>query len=104
MNRRRSIVRVPQLHGLTVRAAEDALLDAGLLPLQVGQGPGAERTDRDGATVVRGQDPRPGVRMVPGGRVRFWCASPGDDPPRGGGGTHLPRGPRPLSPAGRKPF
>lgn len=104
MSRRRSIVQVPQLHGLTVRAAENALLDAGLLPLQVSPGPGGERTDRDGALVVRGQDPRPGARAVPGGRVRFWCAPSGDDPPRGGGGTRLPRGPRPLSPAGYKPF
>jgi beta-lactam-binding protein with PASTA domain len=101
MSRRHSFVRVPELHGLTVRAAEDALLDAGLLPLLIKQEPGA---DRDGAMVVRRQDPHPGARVVPGGRVRFWCASPGDDPPRGGGGTRLPRGPRPLSPAGSKPF
>lgn len=104
MKRRRSIVLVPELYGLTVRAAEDALLDAGLLPLHLRQGPGAERPGRDGAMVVRGQDPHPGARMVPGCRVRFWCATSGDDPPRGGGGTRLPRGPQPLSPAGCKPL
>lgn len=105
MNRRSSIARVPELNGLSVRAAEDALLDAGLLPLQITQGSGACGTERDGAALVRGQAPRPQARMVTGGRVRFWCKPSGDDPPGGGGGgSLLPRGPRPLSPAGCKPF
>jgi hypothetical protein len=35
MSPRRSIAEVPELHGLWVGAAEDALLDAGLLPQRV---------------------------------------------------------------------
>ena len=95
---------MPELGGLSVRAAENAVLDAGLLPHRVSSDSGLACTDRQDAAVVRGQDPRPHARMDTGGRVCFWCAPLGDDPPGGGGGSRLPRGPRPLSPTGSKPF
>jgi hypothetical protein len=104
MSRLRSITEVPALHGLSVRAAEDALLDAGLLPHRVLPASGVACTEREDIVVVRGQDPRPQARVVTGSRVCFWCAPSGDDPPGGGGGTRLPRGPRPLSPTGSKPL
>jgi PASTA domain len=105
MGRRRRVAEVPDLNGLSVPDAENAVLDAGLLPRRVSQGSDLPCAGRqDGALVCR-QDPRPHARMVAGGQVCFWCAPPGDDPPGGGrGGSRLPRGPRPLSPTGSKPF
>lgn len=101
---RRPTAEVPELGGLTVRAAEDAVLDAGLLPHQVS--PGAETTcsERAARAVVRGQRPGPHTRVSGGTQVCFWCTTPGDDPPDGGGGggALLPQGPRPLSPSGAK--
>jgi hypothetical protein len=98
-------VEVPDLGGLSVTAAENAVLDAGLLPKRVSPGRDDACTDRRDGAVVCGQDPRPHERMAAGGRVRFWCAPPEDDDrPDGGGGSWLPRGPRPLSPTGSKPF
>jgi hypothetical protein len=64
MNRLRSITEVPALYGLPVRAAEDALLDAGLLPHRVLPASGVACTDREDVAVVRGQDPRPQARIV----------------------------------------
>ena len=106
MSRRRSVAEVPELGGLSVSAAENALLDAGLLPLCVSSGSGVAGASRQDGAVVRGQDPRPHARMVMGSRVCFWCATDGDDPPGrgGGGGSRLPRGPRPLTPTGSKPL
>ena len=105
MGRRRPLAEVPDLSGLTVTAAEDAVLDAGLLPQRVSQGSDLPCGGRQDGTVVCGQSPRPHARTVAGGRVCFWCAPTGDDPPGGGrGGSRLPRGPRPLSPTGCKPF
>lgn len=104
MRRRGSIAEVPELDGLSVRAAENTLLDAGLLPHRVTSGSGLACAGRHDAAVVRGQDPRPHTRMVTGGQVCFWCTSAGDDPPSGGGGSWQPRGPRPLLPSGSKPM
>jgi beta-lactam-binding protein with PASTA domain len=102
---RRPVAEVPDLGGLTVTAAENAVLDAGLLPQRVSQGSDLPCADRQDGTVVCGQNPRPHARMVAGARVCFWCAPTGDDPPGGGGGgSRLPRGPRPLSPTGSKPL
>lgn len=100
---RRPDVEVPELAGLTVRAAEDVVLDAGLLPHQVSPDSGPGRPEREDAAVVRGQHPHPHARIAGGAEVRFWCTVTGDDPP-GGGGSRLPRGPRPLSPSGAKPW
>jgi hypothetical protein len=105
MRRRGSIAEVPELDGLSVRAAENTLLDAGLLPHRVTSGSGLACAGRHDAAVVRGQDPRPHTHMVTGGQVCFWCTSAGDDPPSGGGGgSWQPRGPRPLLPSGSKPM
>ncbi|WP_414637712.1 PASTA domain-containing protein [Actinomycetospora sp.] len=102
---RRAVAEVPDLSGLTVAAAENAVLDAGLLPQRVSQGSYLPCAGRQDGTVVCGQNPRPYARMVAGRRVCFWCMPTGDDPPGGGGGgSRLPRGPRPLSPAGSKPL
>lgn len=102
---RRPVAEVPDLSGLMVTAAEDAVLDAGLLPQRVLQGSDLPCAGRQDGTVVCGQNPRPHARMVVGGRVCFWCGPTGDDPPGGGpGGSRLPRGPRPLSSTGSKPL
>lgn len=100
---RRATAEVPELGGLTVRAAENAVLDAGLLPHQVSPGSEATCSEREDRGVVRGQHPHPHTRIACGAPVSFWCTSTGDDPPGGGGGgSRLPRGPRPLSPTGAK--
>ncbi|WP_442873923.1 PASTA domain-containing protein [Actinomycetospora sp. NBC_00405] len=105
MGRRRPGAEVPDLSGLTVTAAEDAVLDAGLLPRRVAQGSDVPCARCQDGTVVCGQRPRPHARMAAGNRVCFWCAPTGDDPPDDGrGGSRVPRGPRPLSPTGSKPF
>jgi hypothetical protein len=105
MSRSRSVGEVPDLGGLSVTAAEDAVLDAGLLPLRVSPGRDLACTGRRDGAVVCGQSPRPHTHLAAGGRVCFWCTPPDDDdPPDGGGGSRLPRGPRPLSPSGSKPF
>jgi hypothetical protein len=105
MSRRRPVAEVPDLSGLSVTAAEDAVLDAGLLPQRISQGSDLPCAGRRDGAVVCGQDPRPHARAAAGGRVCFWCGPAGDDPPDGGGGgSRLPRGPRPLSPTGSKPF
>lgn len=105
MGRRHSIAQVPELSGLSVRAAEDAVLDCGLLPRHVSPGSRQTCVDRWEGAVVCGQDPRPHTRTFTGAPVCFWCAPTGDDLPGdgGGGGSPRPRGPRPLSPTGHKP-
>jgi beta-lactam-binding protein with PASTA domain len=105
MSRSRPVREVPDLGGLSVTAAENAVLDAGLLPKRVLPGQDHACTERRDGAIVCGQEPRPHTRIAAGGSVCFWCAPPEeDDPPDGGGGSWLPRGPRPLSPTGSKPF
>lgn len=104
MSRRRPVGEVPDLSGLPVTAAENAVLDAGLLPQRVSPGQDLACAGRRDGAVVCGQNPRPHARVAAGGRVCFWCAPTDDDPPDGGGGSWLPRGPRPLLPTGSKPL
>jgi hypothetical protein len=106
MGRHRAMAEVPELGGLSVRAAEDAVLDSGLLPHHVTPGSRLTCSDRRDCAVVCGQEPRPHTRTVTGARVCFWCGPTEDDPPNGGGGggSRRPRGPRPLLPTGHKPF
>lgn len=101
---------VPDLVGLPACDAQDAALDAGLLPEEVDAH--GRQTGLDGLVVAR-QRPRPGARLSTGSPVRLWYQplpprdtdGPDDDDPGGGGGGGSSRshGPRPLVPAGTKP-
>ncbi len=95
--------RVPDVVGLPVGRAQDAVLDAGLLPVAADQQSG-RRPD----LIVTGQQPRRGAQLGVGGRVQFWSAPPppgpdsDDGPDQGGGGGLARLGPRPTAPSGTK--
>ena len=71
MGRRRRVAEVPDLNGLSVPDAENAVLDAGLLPRRVSQGSDLSCAGRQDGALVCGQDPRPHARMVAVGRFFF---------------------------------
>jgi beta-lactam-binding protein with PASTA domain len=100
MGRREKRTVVPALVGLPVRAAQDVALDARLLAVDQ-----APQCSRSAAGVVTAQDPPPGCHLRAGGRVRIWVSTDPDDDGdgRGGrGGSRLPTGPVPVTPAGTK--
>ena len=109
-----TVVVVPRLVGLDLRAAQDAALDAGLLGVVAGDGDarGAGQWVRTAARAgeVVDQSPPPGAETTRGAQVQLWRRpphDPGTDPESdggggGGGGGGLRPGPRPVLPAGTK--
>ena len=93
-------MRVPDLVGLTVPAAHDVALDAGVLAVEHRAEP-ADRALGQPVTVT-GQHPAAGRLVGHGSRVQLWTSGADDDPDHGGGGCRVPTGPRPMLPAGTK--
>ncbi len=91
----------PALIGLSVPAAHDTALDAGLLAVLQH----AAAAD----AVISAQYPLPGHRLRRGTHIRIWAQrtddtdDEGGGPGGGGGGLVLPTGPRPSTPSGTKP-
>ena len=96
---------VPDLVGLAAADAHDAALDAQFLAV-------AQNAWHTGAgrSTVTGQRPQAGEELEPGARISIWVDDPSgppstqgpeaDGPDGGGGGSHVPSGPRPQPTSG----